>query len=164
MLFKFLSYLIFLLKSKNEHGVHSPFVFDFVTKGLYQKKIKNIDFNSYKQLKNLSKKKKKILSKIIIYFKIDSVEFDVLQFNTTQEKKYKILYITNLNSLSQINLSNFTPKHIILVDAIYQDKKRHQNWREIIQNDNVTVSIDLFYFGLLFFRPAQAKEHFTIRV
>ncbi len=32
-----LSYLTFLWKSKNEHGVHSPFVFDLVTKCFYDK-------------------------------------------------------------------------------------------------------------------------------
>jgi len=37
------SYLKFLINSKNHHGVHSPFVFDFVTKSLYQKeKPKNL--------------------------------------------------------------------------------------------------------------------------
>jgi predicted O-methyltransferase YrrM len=34
-----LSYLKFLWKSKNEHGVHSPFVFDLVTKCFYDKTI-----------------------------------------------------------------------------------------------------------------------------
>jgi predicted O-methyltransferase YrrM len=33
------SYLNFLWNSKNEHGVHSPFVFDLVTKCFYDKKI-----------------------------------------------------------------------------------------------------------------------------
>ena len=32
------SYLKFLWNSKNEHGVHSPFVFDLVTKCFYDKK------------------------------------------------------------------------------------------------------------------------------
>ena len=34
------SYLKFLWNSKNEHGVHSPFVFDLVTKCFYDKKSK----------------------------------------------------------------------------------------------------------------------------
>ena len=37
MLFAITSYLKFLLRSTNEHGVHSPFVFDLVTKCLYDK-------------------------------------------------------------------------------------------------------------------------------
>jgi predicted O-methyltransferase YrrM len=37
MLFQIKSYLKFLYHSKNEHGVHSPFVFDLVTKCFYDK-------------------------------------------------------------------------------------------------------------------------------
>ena len=35
------SYIEFLLKSKNEHSVHSPFVFDLLTKCFYKKTIYN---------------------------------------------------------------------------------------------------------------------------
>lgn len=42
------SYLKFIWNSKNEHGVHSPFVFDLVTKCFYDKKTKP----EYKILKN----------------------------------------------------------------------------------------------------------------
>jgi len=37
MWFKIKSYLFFLLNSTNQHGVHSPFVYNFVTKCLYKK-------------------------------------------------------------------------------------------------------------------------------
>ena len=37
MLQKIKSYIKFLWNSKNEHGVHSPFVFDLVTKCFYDK-------------------------------------------------------------------------------------------------------------------------------
>ena len=33
-----LAYLLFVWRSKNEHGVHSPFVFDLVTKCIYDRK------------------------------------------------------------------------------------------------------------------------------
>lgn len=47
MLFQIKSYLKFLWQSKNEHGVHSPFVFDLVTKCFYDKESKP----AYKVLK-----------------------------------------------------------------------------------------------------------------
>ena len=40
MFFQIKSYLKFLYNSKNEHGVHSPFVFDLVTKCFYDKESK----------------------------------------------------------------------------------------------------------------------------
>ena len=40
MLFQIKSYLKFLWNSKNEHAVHSPFVFNLVTKCFYDRKQK----------------------------------------------------------------------------------------------------------------------------
>lgn len=164
MLFRFFSFVKFLLKSTNEHGVHSPFIFDFVTRGLYKKKIKIIAFDEDHQLKELSPKKQLVLSKIINYFNINTIEFDASKFELNKENNYKTLFVNDLTSMRKLNLSNLTAKHIILFDNLHRNKKSYQNWKSIIQNKNVTVSIDLYYFGVLFFRTKQAKEHFTIRV
>lgn len=51
MLFQIKSYLKFLWNSKNEHGVHSPFVFNLLTKCFYDKKPKP----EYAILKNYRK-------------------------------------------------------------------------------------------------------------
>lgn len=51
MLFQIKSYLKFLWNSKNEHGVHSPFVFSLLTKCFYDKKPKP----EYQILKNYRK-------------------------------------------------------------------------------------------------------------
>ena len=58
MFHKIVSFFCFIIKSKNEHGVHSPFVFDLITSCFYKKKGKNdltILLNYKKQLsKNTS--------------------------------------------------------------------------------------------------------------
>jgi hypothetical protein len=36
-------------------------------------------------------------------------------------------------------------------------------WEEIKSNPLVTVTIDLFFLGLVFFRKEQAKENFIVR-
>ena len=41
MFHKITSFFCFIIKSKNEHGVHSPFVFDLITSCFYKKKDKN---------------------------------------------------------------------------------------------------------------------------
>ena len=48
MLFQIKAYLKFLWNSKNEHAVHSPFVFHLVTKCFYDRKLKP----EYQVLKN----------------------------------------------------------------------------------------------------------------
>lgn len=51
MLFQIKSYLKFLWNSKNQHGVHSPFVFDLVTKCFYDKKKKD-EYSLLKDYRN----------------------------------------------------------------------------------------------------------------
>ena len=51
MLFQIKSYIKFLWNSKNEHGVHSPFVFDLITNCFYDTK----KFSEYSILKNYRK-------------------------------------------------------------------------------------------------------------
>ena len=51
MLFIVKSYIKFVSNSTNEHGVHSPFVFDFVMKCIYDK----TNYPEYEVLKNYRK-------------------------------------------------------------------------------------------------------------
>ena len=46
-----IAYIKFLLRSKNQHGVHSPFVYDLVTKCFYDK----TKYSNYNQLKTYRK-------------------------------------------------------------------------------------------------------------
>lgn len=164
MFYQFFSRLKFLIKSQNQHGLHSPFVYDFVTKGLYQKEKKSNSFDEYFELKTLSKKHQKVLSKTVTYFEIDTIYFDSQKFIESSKKEFKILIINNIHILSKLNFDNLSSKHIILINQIYKDNKTEKNWQNIIKNKDITVSIDLYYFGLIFFRKEQAKEHFIIRV
>ena len=85
MFYQQIKYFQFLLKSSNQHGVHSPFVYQLITQCLYKKKNKNL-WKTFLNLKNnqleilkkknlkgnknniLSHKKVGILLKIINYF------------------------------------------------------------------------------------------------
>lgn len=61
MFFKIKAYLIFLLKSTNQHGVHSPFVFDLTTKCLYQKQLQE-KFSVFVEYKKSLKRNKSIIN------------------------------------------------------------------------------------------------------
>jgi predicted O-methyltransferase YrrM len=56
-------------------------------------------------------------------------------------------------------------EHSILVfDDIHWSKEMEQAWDEIKNDPAVTLSVDLFFIGLVFFRKEnKAKQHFTIR-
>jgi hypothetical protein len=47
--------------------------------------------------------------------------------------------------------------------GIYLNTAQRAAWKTLINRDEVRVSIDLYYIGLIFFREGQAKENFTIR-
>lgn len=59
-------------------------------------------------------------------------------------------------------LAKHTEHSIFVLDDIYWSREMEQAWREICQHPAVTISVDLFQVGLLFFRKKQPKQHFTI--
>ena len=52
---------------------------------------------------------------------------------------------------------------VLVFDDIYWSDEMMEAWDEIKKNNQVTVSIDLFFMGLVFFKEGQAKQHFVIR-
>lgn len=60
MLYRVGAYLLFLIKSSNEHGVHSPFVFNLITKCFYDKTSDKLKKN-YKDYLNLLLKSDKVV-------------------------------------------------------------------------------------------------------
>ncbi len=53
---------------------------------------------------------------------------------------------------------------ILIFDDIHWSREMEQAWEEIKQQPEITLSIDLFFIGLVFFRKEnKVKQHFTIR-
>jgi predicted O-methyltransferase YrrM len=52
---------------------------------------------------------------------------------------------------------------LLIFDDIYWSEGMKEAWAEIKANPQVTVTIDLFWIGLVFFRKGQVKEHFKIK-
>ena len=52
---------------------------------------------------------------------------------------------------------------IVVLDDIYWSPEMKQAWNQIKSNASVTLSIDLFRMGILFFRKDKNKEHFRLR-
>jgi len=53
---------------------------------------------------------------------------------------------------------------LIIVDDINWSKSMQEAWMLIKVHPKVTVTVDTFFCGLVFFRKGQAKEHFSIRM
>ncbi len=52
---------------------------------------------------------------------------------------------------------------VFIFDDIYWSPEMKEAWEEIKKNEHTTVTIDLFYMGIVFFKKDQVKEHFMIQ-
>ncbi len=270
MLFQIQSYIKFLWNSKNEHGVHSPFVFDLVTKcfrdkiykaeylilknyrsyllknnktinvtdfGAGSKVFKNNTRHIYEIAKTagISLKRAQLLYRIVNYFKPTTI----LEIGTSLGMATSALSIGNLEAtvttlegcpetanIAQLQFKRFGFANVNLVitefkihletlipsevkkrgrqakktpfpEFIYFDGNHQQKatlsyfnlllpyvtndsvwifddihwspemelaWDAIRNHSKVTVSIDTYQWGIVFFRKEQVKQHFVIRV
>ncbi|MDP9048824.1 MAG: class I SAM-dependent methyltransferase [Bacteroidota bacterium] len=53
---------------------------------------------------------------------------------------------------------------LLIFDDIYWSEGMKEAWDEIKTHPRVTVTVDLFWIGLVYFRPSQVKENFLIKV
>jgi predicted O-methyltransferase YrrM len=60
-------------------------------------------------------------------------------------------------------LTKISSKSIMIFEGIYLSKATKEAWEAIKAHPRVTVTIDFFWIGLVFFKEDQGKEHFRIR-
>ena len=263
MFFQIKSYLQFLWRSKNEHAVHSPFVFSLLTKCLYDKKskpeyavlrkyrnsllankntIEVTDFGAGSKVfksntrviaqiaktAGISRKRAELLFRITHYFQPDSVleigtslglataalslgsqsvgikakittlegcpntmaiaksqlqlfNFDnvnpiVTEFSSflgdiqLQTLNFKLIYFDGNHSKKatldyfDLLLPTITNETVWIIDDIHWSPEMKNAWEIIKTHPKVTVTIDTFQWGLVFFRREQPKQHFIIRI
>ncbi|MCM4168805.1 hypothetical protein KCTC52924_02499 [Arenibacter antarcticus] len=166
MFYSLLSHIKFWLTATNQHGVHSPFVYRFVTKCLYHPR-------HYKTSKSIG-----IPLRTLAYFTVKKVQ--LITDNREIENQLSINGISisdtpttfiYLDSLNETTIEKYvtgnlraTNDTIIYIPQIYRDVKRNKLWQTLVELEVVQVSLDMYYGGLLFFKREQAKEHFKIRV
>lgn len=59
-------------------------------------------------------------------------------------------------------LPHMAPGGILIMDDIYWSEGMTRAWNEIRQSEALTVTIDLFYFGVCFVKMDQEKEHIVL--
>ncbi|AMC09937.1 methyltransferase [Lutibacter profundi] len=258
MWYKIKAFITFLLKSTNQHGVHSPFVYNLVTKCFYHKtNLSKVNaFNSIKQwlyknhqtititdfgsgskvfknnkrkisdiakIAGINNKKGLLLLRLLNYFKpqnileigtsvglstailsignpnatINTLEgcantaavaqdlFDTFKLKNinlyvgnfkdtltpiTTKTKFDLIYFDGNHqkeaTLQYFNLCLKTAHNnsIFIFDDINWSKEMQEAWLLIKNHPKVTVTIDTFFWGIVFFRKEQIKQHFKIRV
>lgn len=83
--------------------------------------------------------------------------FDLIYLDGHHDGPATLRYFESLKKYTHDNT-------ILIIDDIHWSIGMSAAWQQIISDPKVSVSIDIFFCGFLFFHPTQAKEDFVIRV
>lgn len=155
MLYKYYSYFKYLLLSKNQHGVHSPFVYDLITKSIYTQSKKN------------NPKKSRIIHGVLNHYKIKSYKkighpltnIDSIKIKNTNDS-YDIIHLEN--PIMALPL-DFETNQLFIIEKIHENHSFENAWELLLQKQSSIVSLDFFELGIVFVKTTQAKEHFVLR-
>ncbi len=86
---------------------------------------------------------------------IETVDFAFIDGNHRKEP--------TINYAQQI-IDKTRPNSILILDDIYWSSEMTEAWEELKNHPKVTLTIDLFEKGILFFREGIEKQHFYLRV
>ena len=89
--------------------------------------------------------------------KLEQKHFDCIYFDGHHNKEATIQYFEAL-------IPKVHNDSIFIFDDIYWSKEMTEAWDYIKAHKAVTVTVDCFHLGFVFFRKEQAKEHFRIRL
>ena len=185
------SYLKFLWNSKNQHGVHSPFVYNLVTKCFYDK----TNYEEYSILKSnhksanypISSKQVNLLFRVVQYLQPNYIleignslqsatsvfslghKSATISLQNSSSEFYDLIYFGGNSSKKEVLeyfellLPTSSNNSVWIFDDIHWSKDMEEAWEIIKNHPKVTVTIDTFQWGFVFFRNEQKKEHFVIR-
>lgn len=128
---------LFNLRARNAHGLHSPFVYE-----LYTQIINPCLHQSGKLSALLASKLFNYQGKSLENIKFNVQMIDINQFDT-----------------KNFNL-NF--EDVLLIENIRKPNNLAR-WNQLIENEKIVFSIELYEIGLLFFNPIAPKQHFVFK-
>lgn len=60
-------------------------------------------------------------------------------------------------------MPHFHNDTVVVIDDIHHSPEMEQAWEQLVTRKDVTISLDFFHCGWLFFRKESSKEHFRLR-
>ena len=168
-LYKYFNYYFNASNGKG-HGVHSPFVFNFISSILNNKELK--------QEANYSNKYRALVIRMVAYYMPEAL----MELELTQSNKANVLeeienadtigllYIKQIRNAEDLTIyfnaaiKKVNTESILIFDGIHKSKDMEASWEKIKMHKEVKLTIDLYKLGIVFFRKEQLeKENFTIR-
>ncbi|MCL7988083.1 hypothetical protein M8998_09065 [Sphingobacterium sp. lm-10] len=155
-MFTFFQQLIHFLRANSRHGTHSPFVYALADQAVYRSSLP--DSKELEGLHKIPLRYRQVLWRLLGYWNKKKV------YASEEEQSLGDVCFIKAEELSKkIICQHLNDKVLIVVDGIYRSKRTRHAWRCAQQENQVTVSIDLFHFGVLISRSGQVKENFTLR-
>ena len=167
-LYKYFNYYFNASNGKG-HGVHSPFVFNFISSILNSKELSEEAASANKYLALVNRMIDFHKPAVVIEIEASSNQVQALKeidgseaiglFYLKQNKNAADLMIYFNAAIKKVNTQS-----ILIFDGIYESKEMEANWEKIKIHNDVKLTIDLYKLGIVFFRQEQLeKENFTIR-
>ena len=182
-------YLQHRFKGTSRHGLHSPFVYRLVDQVVYDFSKKAdyalVECTDKSRRAGVRRKANRLLYRLVADYKPNNLALLGNVDGLTQQYLVKgcpraELYISNIprqlsvaiiatdearNVIAYFNdcLPHVNEDTMLVFDSIYKNKAMRQAWQQIKDNPAVTVTVDLFWIGLVFFRKGQVREDFWIR-
>lgn len=140
---------LYLAKASPKSQVYTiegcPNLYQFSQAIFQEKQIENIQAING----NFNNELPKLLSQL------ETIDFLYIDGNHAYEPTIQYFEI----ALKKKNINS-----IFVFDDIYWSEGMQQAWKEICAHPEVTLSLDLFYFGIVFFRTeTKNKEHFVLK-
>lgn len=73
-----------------------------------------------------------------------------------------IAYTPYYKEVFERALSHVGPHSCFIVGGIHREKARNEWWKQVVTNEEVGITFDLYDIGLVFFDKARYKQHYIV--